>query len=185
MAKSRKAPEELLACKGKKLLTHYELSTGKVLIGVYQGNKSEFDIIVKHKTLKDGKWTRPRQPNHLQWAVDLIVKKSHKKRLTYRFIEKLIKLWDGIHGATSSEERNAFLDSSNINKELNSLSDLLTLNKYGEYDIETLFVLMKLLAFQEKTNRADARVFKTILDYLHNDKMNYQIINATKFKAKK
>ena len=78
-----------------------------------------------------------------------------------------------------------FLDSSNINKELNSLSDLLTLNKYGEYDIETLFVLMKLLAFQEKTNRADARVFKTILDYLHNDKMNYQIINATKFKAKK
>ena len=159
MAKSRKTPAELLACKGKKLLTHYELSSGKVLIGVYQGGKSEFDIIVKHKTLKDGKWTKLRQPNHLQWAVDLIVKKSHKKRLTYRFIKKLIELWEEIHGATSCEERNDFLNSSNINEGLNSLFDLSKLNEYGEYDIETLFILMKLLAFQEKTNRRDAHVF--------------------------
>lgn len=79
MAKSRKTPAELLACKGKKLLKHYELSSGKVLIGVYQGGKSKFDIIVKHRTLEDGKWTRLRQPNHLQWAVDLIVKKAMRK----------------------------------------------------------------------------------------------------------
>ena len=114
MVKNKKSPTELLACKDKDLLTSYKLSNGNVLIGVYQGNKSEFDIIVKHKTLKDGNWTRLRQPNHLQWAVDLIVKKSHKKRLTYRFIKKLIELWKEIHGATSSEERNGFLNSSNI-----------------------------------------------------------------------
>lgn len=94
-----------------------------------------------------------------QWAVDLIVKKRHEKELTNKFTRKLIKLWKEIHGATSSKERNNFLNSSNINKGLNSLFDLSKLNEYGEYDIETLFILMKLLAFQEKTNRRDAHVF--------------------------
>lgn len=184
MAKSRKTPAELLACKGKKLLKHYELSSGKVLIGVYQGGKSKFDIIVKHRTLEDGKWTRLRQPNHLQWAVDLIVKKSHKKRLTYRFIKKLIELWEEIHGATSCEERNNFLNSSNINKGLNSLFDLSKLNEYGEYDIETLFILMKLLAFQEKTNRRDAHVFFDVLNAILENKANYQIISKAIFARK-
>ncbi len=184
MVKNKKSPTELLACKDKDLLTSYKLSNGNVLIGVYQGNKCEFDIIVKHKTLKDGNWTRLRQPNHLQWAVDLIVKKSHKKRLTYRFIKKLIELWKEIHGATSSEERNDFLNSSNIKKGLSSLSDLLKLNEYGEYDIETLFILMKLLAFQEKTNRKDAHVFFDVLNAILENKANYQIISKAIFARK-
>ncbi|MGI6747850.1 MAG: hypothetical protein ACOX4V_06350 [Anaerovoracaceae bacterium] len=34
------------------------------------------------------------------------------------------------------------------------------LNGYGEYDIEFLYVLMQLLAVQEKTNRADAYMWR-------------------------
>lgn len=120
-----------------------------------------------------------------QWAVDLIVKKRHEKELTNKFTRKLIKLWKEIHGATSSKERNNFLNSSNINKGLNSLFDLSKLNEYGEYDIETLFILMKLLAFQEKTNRRDAHVFFfDVLNAILENKANYQIISKAIFARK-
>lgn len=111
-------------------------------------------------------------------------KKSHEKELTNKFTRKLIKLWKEIHGATSSKERNNFLNSSNINEGLNSLFDLSKLNEYGEYDIETLFILMKLLAFQEKTNRRDAHVFFDVLNAILENKANYQIISKAIFARK-
>ena len=46
------------------------------------------------------------------------------------------------------------------------------MNDYGEYSVEFLYVLMKLLAIQEKTNRSDAYMFGQVIDALLEDKLD-------------
>ena len=56
------------------------------------------------------------------------------------------------------------------------------LNTYGEYDVEFLYVLMELLAVQEKTNRADAYMFgKIIEELLEADRDIFKIISTAGF----
>lgn len=56
------------------------------------------------------------------------------------------------------------------------------LNVFGEYDVEFLYVLMELLAVQEKTNRADAYMFgKIIEELLETDRDIFKIISTAGF----
>lgn len=56
------------------------------------------------------------------------------------------------------------------------------LNAFGEYDVEFLYVLMELLAVQEKTNRADAYMFgKIIEELLETDRDIFKIISTAGF----
>ena len=53
---------------------------------------------------------------------------------------------------------------------------------YGEYDVEFLYVLMELLAVQEKTNRADAYMFgKIIEELLESDRDIFKIVSTAGF----
>lgn len=56
------------------------------------------------------------------------------------------------------------------------------LNAFGEYDVEFLYVLMELLAVQEKTNCADAYMFgKIIEELLEADRDIFKIISTAGF----
>lgn len=56
------------------------------------------------------------------------------------------------------------------------------LNAFGEYDVEFLYVLMELLAVQEKTNRVDAYMFgKIIEELLETDRDIFKIISTAGF----
>ena len=56
------------------------------------------------------------------------------------------------------------------------------LDNYGEYNIEFLIVLMKLLMTQEKTNREDAYMFKKVLnELLKTDLDIFAIMSASGF----
>ena len=57
-----------------------------------------------------------------------------------------------------------------------------SLNAYGEYDVEFLYVLMELLAVQEKTNRADAYMFGSIIEeLLKADRDIFKIVSTAGF----
>lgn len=59
------------------------------------------------------------------------------------------------------------------------------LNGYGEYDVEFLYVLMQLLAVQEKTNRADAYMFGDIIDQLLEvDRDIFKIVSTAGFNGR-
>lgn len=76
--------------KGKPKLVafkEFELKGGEV-IGVFQGSKGskpDLDIIVMYKD----KFTKsvPRKPKHINWVIDLLIKKEHNKQLTLDFIK--------------------------------------------------------------------------------------------------
>lgn len=60
------------------------------------------------------------------------------------------------------------------------------LNQYGEYDVDFLYVLMELLAVQEKTNRADAYMFGSLIEeLLETDKDIYKIVSTAGFGGKR
>ena len=62
------------------------------------------------------------------------------------------------------------------------IAQFFSLNTFGEYAVEFLYVLMKLLAVQEKTNRADAYMFGNIIEELLNtDRDIFKIISTAGF----
>ena len=52
------------------------------IIYVFQGNLSQFDIVIKYK--KDG--TRIRTPKHIHWVVDVLMKMQGNEILTKRYL---------------------------------------------------------------------------------------------------
>ena len=73
----------------------------------------------------------------------------------------------------------ALIKNGETNIDIEQFFDL---NAYGEYDVEFLYVLMELLAVQEKTNRADAYMFGRIIEeLLKTDRDIFKIISTAGF----
>lgn len=147
------------------------------IIYVFQGSLSEFDIVIKYK--KDGK--RIRTPKHIHWVVDILMKMQGNEGLTKRYLLAIQNCWntcvplhnndyDTLKGLIQGGE-------SDID-----ISQYFALNSYGEYDVEFLYVLMELLAVQEKTNREDAYMFGNIIaELLETDRDIFKIISTAGF----
>lgn len=175
-----KNAEKLLTNNKNTPLACYELNNGSFVVGVYKGKLSELDIVIKYRKKVNGKWTRRRQPNHLHWVIDLIVKKSHQKRASKKFLELLIKLWDNIPRVNTIQEREIFLEHVEDGIPLLPAN----LNEYGDFNVEELYLILKLLAFQEKINREDAHVFKDILTALKKRNDIHSVVAKTNFKRR-
>lgn len=52
------------------------------IIFVFQGNLSQFDIVIKYK--KDGK--RIRTPKHIHWVVDILMKMQGNEEVTKKYL---------------------------------------------------------------------------------------------------
>lgn len=122
--------------------------TNGYVIHVFQGSLSPNDILLKYS----GPNVRSvRTPKHVHWAVDLLLKKEHKPLLTDSFLRDVQKMWMSCSPLTG----NSFFDISNyINNYYSSFSHskYTALDSFGEYPSDFLFVLLSLLAVQEKTN---------------------------------
>ena len=155
----------------------------KTVVGVYQGTLSKFDILVKYRQLdKNQKWTRIRTPKHIHWAVDLLLKMQANKRKIKSFLDFLIEVWNQTSPIKSQAKRNKVL---NIKSLLEAHKDKIQLykgtSKFGEYRIEFLILLAKLLMIQEKTNREDAYMFKNLLEALKNEKDIFTIVSRATY----
>ena len=147
------------------------------IIYVFQGNLSQFDIVIKYK--KDGK--RIRTPKHIHWVVDILMKMQGNEELAKKYLLAIQKCWNTCVPLSNNdfETLKGLIENGEKDIEIEQYFDL---NAFGEYDVEFLYVLMELLAVQEKTNRADAYMFgKIIEELLEADRDIFKIISTAGF----
>lgn len=151
------------------------------IIYVFQGALSQFDIVIKYR--KDGK--RIRTPKHIHWVVDILMKMQGNEILTKRYLEAIQNCWNTCVPLTSNDFYTLKALIENGEKEID-IEQYFSLNAFGEYDVEFLYVLMELLAVQEKTNRADAYMFGSIIEeLLEADRDIFKIISTAGFGGRK
>ena len=154
----------------KKAFTDY-------IIYVFQGNLSQFDIVIKYK--KDGK--RIRTPKHIHWVVDILMKMQGNEELTKEYLLAIQNCWNTCV-PLSNNDFDTLKDLIETGEKDIKIGQFFDLNVFGEYDVEFLYVLMELLAVQEKTNRADAYMFgKIIEELLETDRDIFKIISTAGF----
>lgn len=149
----------------------------KYKIFVFQGSLSKNDIIIKYSENKK----RLRTPKHIHWTVDILMKLQGERKLTREFLVKIKQEWDNCKGLKNNDT----ITLSNVihdgEKEID-IKSFEPLNKYGEYEMDFLFTLMKLLMVQEKTNREDAYMFGKIIEKLLEDEIDiFAIMSAAGF----
>lgn len=158
--------------KNKRLLAEIPVN-GTCRVGIYQGDISEYDILIKYRQLlENGKWSRIRTPKHIHWAVDIMIKHYCDAEATDNLLDFLLRLWNNSTPITNDEERNVLLNTDSLIEDVNrEANQYASLAQHGEYSIKFLILIAKLLMIQEKTNRQDAYMFKRLLEQLreHND----------------
>ena len=108
---------------------------------VVQGSKSEFDFIVKYQS--PGK--RMRTPKHIHLFVDLYAKITGNEDLAMKLVDHIIALIGKMTPETTFPPKLEFFSP-------NDALPFSDLNKYGEYTVEFLLVVVELILRQEKTN---------------------------------
>ena len=153
--------------------------TNGYTIYVFQGSLSPNDILLKYSgpTSK-----RIRTPKHVHWAVDLLLKKENKPLITNAFLIDVQNMWNSCSPLTG----NSFSDiNSFINGCFSSFkhSKYVSLDTFGEYPSDFLFVLLSLLAVQEKTNATangtTAVMFGNVVSELLKSKLDIFKIMST------
>lgn len=112
----------------------------KTIIAVYQGNISEFDILIRYRQkLSDGKWSRIRTPKHIHWAIDLLIKIHRKREKIKSFLSFLINIWNETTPINTEAERKAALNINNLLKRhQDKIKEYEDISNIGEYRIEFL-----------------------------------------------
>ena len=162
-----------------KSIKEFKLKDGRV-IGVFQGSRGQnpdLDIIVKYQ--EKGKDVRT--PQHIHWAIDLLIKKEHNKELTKKFIRYLLGMWDKIQPFRNKEEQQK-CELKFTNPE--NMKEFEELNKYGEYSVEFIGHILELIMIQEKTGNIQAHMFKETLEAIYNDKDIFSIVSKATYTGK-
>ena len=150
------------------------------IIYVFQGALSQFDILVKYK--KDD--SRIRTPKHIHWVVDMLMKIQGNEVLAKQLLTEIQRCWVECVPLENNNYETLKELIENGEETLN-ICEYAPLNGYGEYDVEFLYVLMQLLAVQEKTNRADAYMFGDIIDQLLEvDRDIFKIVSTAGFNGR-
>ena len=149
------------------------------IIAVYKGTLSPLGILIKYRQkLKTGKWSNIRTPKRIHWTVDILMKMQTYKYLTTEFLNFFLEIWANTKPLKTEEERQS-LDLEKLlslnEVEIEKYKDLST---KGEYSVKFLILLAKLLMLQEKTNRADAYMFKNVLDGLKSGEDLFKILST-------
>jgi len=149
------------------------------LIGVYQGSLSKYDILIKYRQKNEDKWSRIRTPKHVHWAVDIMIKMHSEPKTTKDFLDFLTEVWGKAKPLKNDKERDKLLKLSSLLKaNKNEIEKYKNLSKQGEYSVNFLIMLAKLLMVQEKTNLETAYMFKKLLDALKSGNDIFSIIST-------
>ncbi|MCP4364564.1 MAG: hypothetical protein GY800_04625 [Planctomycetes bacterium] len=159
----------------------------ETIVAVYQGALSRYDILIRYRQKDNtGKWSRIRTPKHIHWAVDLLIKMHTDKAKIQEFLDFLIEIWNKTIPFNSDEEREEFLDVKNLLEAHKSkIEEYQDISNYGEYRIEFLILLAKLLMVQEKTNMADAYMFKKLLETMKKEEGIFSIVSIATHTGRK
>ena len=161
----------------------FELSN--IIVAVYKGRLSQYDILVKYRQNIGKKWTAMRTPKHIHWAVDLMIKRDRAPLETKKFLEYLVDYWDNkVEPIKNEVQLNKLLSDEFLEETKKEAKKFEGIKNIGEYDINFLLLLAKLLMHQEKTNYSSAYMFKNLLKELKDNPQIYKIISiATQRRA--
>ena len=151
------------------------------VIYVFQGELSNFDILIRYKKADK----RIRTPRHIHWVVDILMKMQGNEELTKNYLLAIQNCWNTCVPLQSNDfdTLKGLIENGKSDIEIEKYFEL---NAFGEYDVEFLYVLMELLAVQEKTNRADAYMFGEILEELLDvEKDIFKIVSTAGFNGRK
>lgn len=166
----------------KKGLTCAPLKTfrvnGATIIAVYKGTLSPLDILIKYRQkLKNKKgWSRIRTPKHVHWTVDILMKMQSYGALTKEFLDFFLNIWNNTASLKNEDERQSLDLEAMLNISKHEIEKFQKLSEKGEYSVRFLILLAKLLMLQEKTNRADAYMFKRVLNGLKQEEDLFYIL---------
>lgn len=153
------------------------------LLGVYQGSISKYDLLIKFRQKDERRkmgWSYLRTPKHIHWTVDLLLKMSHYPDLTKEFLDFLITIWENTSPNLTVEHRDeALLLDNFIRDNIKNIERYYTLNTKGEYSVNFLILLAKLLMQQEKNNKADAYMFINLLKELKKGSDIFSIVSRS------
>lgn len=159
----------------------------KYIVGVFSGSITDYDMLIKYWRYDDErqKWPQPRQPKHIHWAVDVLLKNEHDHGLIVRFMEQLLKMWDApniIIPLSSNADRKNFLNPDFLLKKVYVDSELYHNHQIcGEYPIEFLILIARILMVQEKTNYPGAYMFRKLLASIKSAKDIYTVVSHATF----
>lgn len=148
-----------------------------VLQGSY-GERPDLDIKVKYwdnlcKT-KGG-----RTPKHVDWVIDILLKKEHNAELTLEFVKYLLDNYDRIQPFRTKEEQQQCELEYTRSDELDRFQ---TLNEYGQFSVEFLGCVMELLSKEEKAS-SKAHMFRDLLQTLYETNDIFAITNAASYRG--
>lgn len=142
------------------------------LIAMFQGNRgTRPDLDFRIKILKPGSNSRPRQPLHLYWVVDLMIKAQLFPKQVLEIVKYYIDFYDNCSPFRSVEERAAYkpVTVDFIRKNYSEVKCENTL------PIDYTAYVLELFSLCEKQNTG-AKMFRGLLtafyDYL-NHKIDY------------
>ncbi len=149
------------------------------IVAVYKGKKSAADIVVRYRQrLKNGGWSRIRTPKHIHWTVDILLKMLKCDKLTKKFLDELIKIWEkDVHPLSEEDVKKLDLNQLVISKK-DILERFKELNRYGEYSVDFLLLIAELLMLQEKTNYPSGKLFLILLKKLKEGEDLFSIVQT-------
>ena len=153
----------------------FQLKNG-VRIGVFQGERgkdSNIDILVKYQEPGG----RIRTPQHLHWAIDLLIKKEHKPELVHQFVAYLLELYDKVTPFANKQEQQECRLKFATSEDLDRFAEL---EGYGEYSVEFLAYIFELLSTEEK-NADQAFMFRGVLEAIRDNKDIFSIVSAARY----
>lgn len=151
---------------------------GSTIIAVYKGALSPLDILIKYRQKLKNKngWSRIRTPKHIHWTVDILMKMQSYGDLTKEFLDFFLNLWENTIPLKYEVERQSLDLEAMLNISKSEIEKFQKLSEKGEYSVRFLILLAKLLMLQEKTNRADAYMFKRVLNGLRQEEDLFHIL---------
>lgn len=158
---------------GSKISSIMDINCKDENIYVFPGSLSPNDIVLKYKSNN----SRRRTPKHIHFVIDLLIKKEHNSQLVKSFIETLLWKWNKMKGL-DLRTYDSIYNNLIISRNSSILNQYNELNKYGEYSVEFLLNFGELLMLQEKTNMAEAYMFRNVMERIRDDKDIYSIVSS-------
>lgn len=171
-----------MVCKGQEPLCEIPVN-GTYILGIYKGTLSDFDILLRYRQKEGEKWSRIRTPKHIHWAVDMLIKHYSEPHETDLLLDSLLNQWEQIVPLKSKEDQEHLLSPEKLLADVND--EAKQYNKLagkGEYSVKFLILIAKLLMVQEKTNRSDAYMFKSLLEKLKEHRNIFEIVSTATFR---
>lgn len=153
------------------------------IVWVFQGSKGdnkELDIKVKYWDnlcrRKDG-----RTPKHIDWVIDILLKKEHNKTLTLEFVKYLLDVYDKVERFKDKTEQQKCELKFTRPDELKKFESL---NEYGQFSVEFLGCIMELMSREEKTGSSKAHMFRDVINALMKTNDIFAITNTASFRGR-